>query len=153
MVTDTVQSDGSLMLRCASVVSGGNCSGYVLPLYSLLGSKHRMLFFAFPFLLIKVKILFRFLSIREHRYKSFIKTKWCNGNFQKAGDTGGLANWVNHLTCSSSPATTNVANDNNSSHHGVTLKNGAHEESNLILVDGMTWRHKFGGGAQFTFSP
>ena len=40
-----------------------------------------------PLFSINAKILFGFLSVSQnrHHYRSFIKVKWCKGNFQKTG--------------------------------------------------------------------
>ena len=44
-------------------------------------------YFCFSPSFLEAKILFRFLSVRENKGRSFIKMKWHKPNFQKVGET------------------------------------------------------------------
>lgn len=85
-----------LDVEMLSVVLGeGACSATVaaalgvrclcISAYCKTNAEHYFCFL--PFFSISAKILFGFLSVSQnrHHYRSFIKVKWCKGNFQKAG--------------------------------------------------------------------
>lgn len=74
MLTKGVQSDGGWRLepKCSPLGSGlaGPLSllGHLLPLRQLAAKQTLNAIFAFRFIFVKVKALFRFLSLNENRY-------------------------------------------------------------------------------------
>lgn len=60
-----------------------------LPLSRLLPHRHWTLCLLSGFFPIKVKILFSCLSVSESKYqgRTFVKAKWCDGNFLKVEET------------------------------------------------------------------
>ena len=95
MLTDVVQSSGSLMWRHRVQYSGMGLGGASLASWGVHCSSFPARVLFSPCLFFKAKILVRFLSVNQNRNyrRSFVKAKWCNLKFQTAGDTWTMAIW------------------------------------------------------------